>query len=353
VVIAAYLAFTPLSKGLPLARLPLAAQLVLSVGTTLGVAALVLVAVPPTWRLHLTFRPALRFPHGVARRAAGLAVVGVIELVVYDLSTVVALVLANGRGSTGAVVLLNYGWQVFNSVNGVLALSIAISVFPVLSAREGPVFDRTCAGSTRAVLLVAWFGTAVSAAVAVPAAHVLARQPDQVSELIAAFALFAPGLVGFGVIANVSRVMLAIGRLKVAAAAVAGSWLLVIAADAVLAEIAPARLVVPALALGNTIGQSLVAIPLMIATRRIRGPEAVRGTGRAAMGGLVAAAAGTAAGVAVSLALPVSHKLMAAGVALLAASCAALAFGLVAYLLNDGDLRAVMARLRQVTRARS
>jgi putative peptidoglycan lipid II flippase len=353
VVIAAYLAFTPLSKGLPLARLPLAAELVLSVGTTLGVAALVLVAVPPTWRLHLTFRPALRFPPGVARRAAGLAVVGVIELVVYDLSTVVALVLANGRGSTGAVVLLNYGWQVFNSVNGVLALSIAISVFPVLSAREGPVFDRTCAGSTRAVLLVAWFGTAVSAAVAVPAAHVLARQPDQVSELIAAFALFAPGLVGFGVIANVSRVMLAIGRLKVAAAAVAGSWLLVIAADAVLAEIAPARLVVPALALGNTIGQSLVAIPLMIATRRIRGPEAVRGTGRAAMGGLVAAAVGTAAGVAVSLALPVSHKLTAAGVALLAASCAALAFGLVAYLLNDGDLRAVMARLRQVTRARS
>ena len=182
-----------------------------------------------------------------------------------------ALVLANGRGSTGAVVLLNYGWQVFNSVNGVLALSIAVSAFPVLSAREGLVFDRTCAGSTRAVLLVAWFGTAISAAIAVPAAHVLARQPDQVPELIAAFALFAPGLAGYGVIVNVSRVMLAIGRLKVAALAVGGSWLVVIVADVVLAEIAPARLVVPALALGSTIGQSLVAIPLMIVTRRIRG----------------------------------------------------------------------------------
>ena len=352
-VIAAYLAFTPLSKGLPLAELPLDAQLVLSVGTTLGVAALVLVAVPPTWRLHLTFRPALRFPPGVARRATGLAVVGVIELVAYDLSTVVALVLANGRGSTGAVVLLNYGWQVFNSVNGVLALSIAISAFPVLSAREGPVFDRTCAGSTRAVLLAGWFGTAISVAIAVPAAHILARQPDQVPELIAAFILFAPGLVGFGVIANISRVMLASGRLKVAAVAVGGSWLIVIAADAVLAEIAPARLVVPALALGSTIGQSVVAIPLVIATRRIRGPEAVRGTGRAALGGLVAGAAGAGAGVAVSLALPVSHKLLAAGVAILATASAALAFGLVAYLLDDGDLRAAMRRLRQVTRARS
>ena len=134
--------------------------------------------------------------------------------------------------------------------------------------------------------------------------------------------------------------MLAIGRLKVAAAAVAGSWLIVIAADVVLAQVVPARLVVPALALGNTIGQSVVAIPLMIATRRIRGPEAVRGTGRAALAGLVAAVAGAVAGVAVSLVLPTSHKLLAAGVAILAAACAALAFGLVAYLLNDGDLRA-------------
>ncbi len=353
VVIAAYLAFAPLDKGLPLARLPLAAELVLSVGTTMGVAALLLVAVWPTWRLHLTFRPTLRFPAGVARRAGGLAIVGVIEIIAYDLSTVVALVLANGRGTTGSVVLLNYAWQVFNSVNGVLALSIAISAFPVLSARDGSVFDRTCAGSTRAVLLVSWLGTAITAAIAVPAAHVLARQPDQVPELIAGFALLAPGLAGFGVIANLSRAMLAIGRLKVAAAAVAGSWLVVIAADAVLAVVAPAHLVVAALALGSTIGQTVVAIPLVIATRRIRGPEAVRGTARAALAGLAAGAVGAAAGVAVSLALPVSHKPLAAGVALVAAVVAALAFGLIAYLLDDGDLRAVVARLRRVTRVRS
>ena len=88
--------------------------------------------------------------------------------------------------------MFNYASQVFNSVSAVLALSIVISAFPVLSARDGPVFDRTCAGSTRAVLLMSWLGTAVIAAIAVPAAHVLARQPDQVPELVAAFALFAP-----------------------------------------------------------------------------------------------------------------------------------------------------------------
>ena len=48
----------------------------------------------------------------------------------------------------------------------------------------------------RAVLLVSWLGAALTAAVAVPASHVLARQPDQVPDLIAALALFAPGLVG-------------------------------------------------------------------------------------------------------------------------------------------------------------
>jgi hypothetical protein len=40
-------------------------------------------------------------------------------------------------------------------------------------------------------------------------------------------------------------------------------------------------------------------------------------------------------------------------VAALAAAVAALVFGLVTYLLNDGDLRAALAWLRQVTGKRS
>jgi putative peptidoglycan lipid II flippase len=350
VVITSYLVFVPMDKGLPLARMPLSAELVLSVGATLGIAALVVVSLVPAWRLHLRLRPALRFPPGVARRAGGLAVVGVLELIAVDLSSVVTIALANGRGATGAIVLFNYAWQAFSAVSAVLAMSIIISAFPVLSARDGQVFDRTCAGSTRAVLLMSWLGTAVIAAIAVPAAHVLARQPDQVPQLVAGFAMFAPGLAGIGVVANLSRVMFAIGRLKVAAAALAGSWLLVIAADVVLAELAPARLVVAALALGCTIGQSLVAIPLVLATRRIRGAAAVQGIGHATLSGLAAGAAGAAAGVVVTLALPASDKVLAAGVAVLAASCAVVVFGLLAYLLDHGDVRQAVARLRQLAR---
>ena len=350
VLIAAYLSFVPLAKGLPLASLPVAAELVLSVGTTLGVAALVLTGAVPTWRLHLRLRPAARFPPGVARRASGLAAVGVVELIAIDLASLVAIALANGRGATGAIVIFNYASQVFGTVSAVLALSIVTSAFPVLSARDGPAFARTCAVSTRAVLLMSWLGAAVIAAVAVPAARVLAKQPDQVPELVGAFALFAPGIAGTAVIANLARAMLAIGRLKVAAAAVAGSWLLVVVADVVLVGLAPARLVVAALALGNT-GQTVVAIPLVAATRRICGRAAVEGTGHAMLAGLAAGTVGAAVGVAVSLADTGGGKLLSAGIAVAAAACATVAFGVIAFLLDRGDLRTVVGRLRRLRRA--
>ncbi len=353
VLIACYLAFVPLNKGRSLAQLPLSAELVLSVGTTLGIGALVVVAIRPTWRLCLQLRPALRFPPGVARRAGGLALVGVIELVAVDIASVVSIELANGYGKTGAIVIYNYGTQVLNSVAAILAVSIVVSAFPVLSAREGPEFDLTSAGSTRGVMLMSWLGTAVIAAIAVPAAHVLAKQPDQVPQLIEAFVLFAPGIAGVAVIANLSRVMFVIGRLKVAAAAVAGSWLVVIVACLVLVPLVPARLVVAALALGTTIGQTVVAIPLLFATRKICGPAAVQGAWHAALAGLAACAAGSAVGVAISLAVPLHHKLVAVALAVPAAGGAIIAFGVVAYILDDGDLKTVLARLRRAIRPRS
>jgi putative peptidoglycan lipid II flippase len=352
VLIASYLAFAPLGRGLPLSRLSSSAQLVLSVGATLAVAAMVLVGLVPTWRLRLRLRPAFRFPPGVARRAGGLVAVGLIEVVFQQVSAVAVIALANGRGDTGALVMFNYASQVFNSLNAVLALSIVLSAFPVLSARDGSVFDRTCAGSTRAVALAACLGMAVIGAVAVPAAHVLARQPGQVPQLIAGFAFFAPGLVGMGVLANLTRALLAIGRLKVACVAVAGSSLLAALAQVVLAEVVPPHLVVAALALGNTIGMTGGAIPLVIITRRIRGKASVQGIGRAVLAGLGAATAAAVVGVAISVALPASHKLMDGVVGALAAGCAVVVFCAVAFVLDDGDLRVILARVRQAARFR-
>ena len=338
VLIGSYLIFIPLDKGSPLASTPLSAELTLSVGATLGVAVLVLVAVLPTWRLRLRLRPALRLPPGVGRRAGGLAAVGAGELVAIDVASVVVIWLANKRGDTGALVIYNYASLAYNAVFAVLAMSIVTSAFPVLSARDGEVFDRTCAETTRAVMLAAWLGAAVLAAVAIPAAHVLARQPDQVAELTAGFALFAPGVAGIAVVAQLSRVMFALGRLKVATFALDGSWLLVIAADLILGSLAQPKQVVAALALGTTIGQTIVAIPLVIVTRAIRGPVAVHGLGRATLTGLTAAVAGAAVGVGISVALPLTGRAAAGGVALLAAGGAVLTFALAGYLMGSRQL---------------
>ena len=140
-------------------------------------------------------------------------------------------------------------------------------------------------------------------------------------------------------ITNLSRVMFVIGRLKVATAALAGSWLLVILADVVLAELVPSQLVVPALALGTTIGQTVVAIPLVIVTR---GSAAGRRAGCQSRraGRLAAGVVGRRLGwlsawrSAASQAGGVRARVPAAG-------CAIVGFGVVAYLLDDGDLRAV------------
>jgi len=348
VLITAFLVFAPIGQGVSLSRLPLSAELILAVGTTLGVAALAVVAMVPAWRLRLRLRPTLRFPPGIARRAGGLVIVGLVEMVVQEVSSIAVIALANGRGATGALVMLGYASQVFWSVNAVLAMSIVLSAFPVLSARDGSEFDRTCAGSTRAVVLTSGLGMAVIGALTVPAAHVLATDPGQVTQLIWGFAFFAPGLIGVSVIANLTRALLALGRFKVAGIALAGHGSLALVAQVVLAELAPAHLVVAALALGNTIGSIGVAIPLVIATRRMRGKAAIQGIGRATLAGVAAGVAAAAVGVSVSLALPVSHKLLYIFVGAIAAGSAVIVFAAVAYFLDDGDVRMSLAQLRRV-----
>jgi putative peptidoglycan lipid II flippase len=75
VVMAVYLLFVSFAAGhrRQVAGLPVSAELILSVGTTLGVAALALTALVPAIALRLRLRPTLRFPAGVARQARGLA----------------------------------------------------------------------------------------------------------------------------------------------------------------------------------------------------------------------------------------------------------------------------------------
>jgi len=352
VTIVSFLVFASLDRGADLVHTPLAAMLVLTIGTTMNIGTLVLVALPPTWRLRLKLRPTLKFPPGVLKRAGGLALVGLLEFVAGDIYSVVTIALANGRGDTGALVLFNYETLVFSSVCSVLPLAIVTSAFPVLSASDGDQFDRTSAGSTRAVMLLSWLGTGLIAAVAIPAARVLAKQPDQVTQLAQTFLICAPGVAGFALITNMSRVMFALGKLKTAGIGLVAGPLLQMVLSIPLVELATPRLVVPALALAGTLGQLAVAVPMVIAVRRARGPAAVAGLSQATLAGIAAAAAAAAAGLAVTLVVPPGEgKIFDASSGALSAAVAIVVFGAVAYALDRGDLRSVVSRVHRTAKA--
>ena len=351
VVITAYVIFVPLDHGqhtTQLAGLPAPAELTLSVGTTLGVAALVVTALVPTWRLRLRLRPSFRFPGGVARRARALAAVGIVALIAQDASVLVANRLANGHGGHAAVALYSYGLQAFTSAFAVLAIPIAISAFPALAARQGAEFDDTAASSTRTTVLASWLGAALLAGAAIPAARALpALSQAQVHQFALALAAFAPGLVGYGLAACLFRVLLADGRNRIAAAAMSAGWLLVIAVELAVAPHVPHDSVVPVLGLANTVGMTASGIALLLTVRRIRGSAALVGTARASGAGLAAALAGAAAGTAISVLIPVSGHFLNACLAVLACAGVLAAFVIVAYGLDGGDLRTVVARVRR------
>lgn len=353
VTITSYLIFASLDHNAPLASTPLTAMLVLSIGTTLNIGMLVLVCLPSTWRLHLRWRLTLRFPSGVLRRASGLALVGLLEFLAADIYSVVTIDLANGHGNTGALVLVNYGNLVFTAICSVLPLAIVTSAFPVLSATDGDAFDRTSAGSNRAVVLMALLSTAIMIAVALPAAHVLTQKPDQVAPLAQSFLLFAPGVAGFAVVTNLSRVLFALGKLKVAGVGLVAQQLLPAVLSFPMVLLAPPRLAVGALALASSVGQIVVAVPMVIATRRLRGSASVAGLGHTTSAGIAAAAAAAAAGLAVAVVMPAGGAVLETGVGAVSTLLAIVVFGVVAYALDKRDVRSAVGRLQRFARNRT
>lgn len=354
VVIGAYFWFGVTGNGYQdmLRPVPTLAWVVLAVGTTAGVAALVATPLIPAARLRLRLRPVLRFPAGVGARVRSLAVAGVATLIAQDASVAVVIVLANSRGGSGALVLYSFAWAVFFVPYAVLAVPIATSAFPELSARDER-FDATSATSTRAVIVASWLGVAAMAGSCVPLARVFQSHVGQSADarqLAIALAAFAPGLVGYGLTANLSRVLYAYGRSRAAALAVSGGWLAVLALDLLIVPFAGRSSVVPWLGAGTTIGLTGAGVALLILVRRACGPDALRGGARAAVAGLAGAVAGTGAGLAVALGFPVAGFLPNVASTLLASAAVLVAFFAVVALADGGDLRAVLRRIKPGTK---
>jgi putative peptidoglycan lipid II flippase len=349
VVIGAYAAFGAIGGayvfGNRLHELPPTSEYLLSGGTTLGVLALVATAVFPARRLGLRLRPMLRFPPGVGVRVRRLAVAGVVTLVAQDASAAVVIVLSNRYGSTGALVIYGFAWAVFMVPFAVLAVPIATSAFPALSAGGG--FDETAAISTRAVIVASWLGAAVLIGARWPLARVFESHDAQGASVLAlALAAFAPGLVGYGISANLSRVLYARGRNRATALAIGGGWLLVIAADLVIVPLVAPRHVVPALGLGMSFGLSVSGLALLILVWRDRGALALHGVSRAFLAGLAGAAAGAAVGSVLAGALSSPGFFVNVGMSIVVTLVVIAVFAAVAGGIDVSDLRAAVARLR-------
>jgi putative peptidoglycan lipid II flippase len=361
VVIGAYAAFGVVGGGYVnrLGELPPTAEYLLSGGTTLGVAALAATVVVPAWRLGLGARPALRFPAGIGTRVRRLALAGVATLVAQDASVAVVIVLANRYGTSGSLVIYGFAWAVFMVPYAVLTVPIATSAFPELShhARSGAApaaFNATAAASTRAAIVASFLGAALIIGAREPIARVFEpRSASAAAVLALALGAFTPGLIGYGLSANLSRVLYALHRNRATALAVAGGWLLVIAADAAVVPFVPAARVVPVLGLGTAFGLTVSGVALLALVHRERGPAALRGVLRALLAGLAGCGAGAAVGWGVAAAVSAAVPALPAGELLLNVALSVLVmvvvtavFAAVVLSLDGGDLRAALSRLR-------
>ena len=307
VVAVAYLLYR-LSAGVPdsIEDLDRDSELILSLGTTAGVVVLALVLVLPLRGTGLRLRPSLRFPAGVAPRVRRLAAAGIATLAAQQIAVVVAIRLANDGAPPGTQVLYLLAMTVFLLPWAAVAVPLATSAFPRLSASwEGGdenSYRRTLAPTTAAVLFGCLLGSAAMVAVAEPGARIFVQGTGitdsdlAIGRLADAIVAFAPGLVGYGLVALLTRALYARGLWKEPTLAVVGGWLVTVAADFGLAAALPDDSRGMALAAGHSIGVAVAGLALIVLTLRHAGSESLRGLGRvgaaAFIASLVAAAAG-------------------------------------------------------------
>ncbi|GLU49392.1 murein biosynthesis integral membrane protein MurJ [Nocardiopsis ansamitocini] len=348
VVICAYLAFVPVSgSGADdIAVLPVAAELTLSLGTTLGVVALFVTALLPAARLRLRLRPTLRFPPGIARRVRSLAVAALLPLVAMQLTLLVSMWLANNGGGQGAGVLYSYAWALFTLPYGVVAVPIATSAFTTLSVhhgeKDGAAYDRVLSMSTRAVLATTAAVAAALAAAAGPLAAVFAT--DSTGPLAAALPAYAPGVVAFGMIALLSKALYAAHRGRSAAAAQIVGWLTVMAVSVAGVALAPSDRAVAALGTAMSAGLTVGALLLGAAVLRARGTSAFAGLPRALVASALGAGLGYAGGAALAGVLPTAQTPVAIGSALVSGTVAIVVAGAVVAAIDAKALRAALTR---------
>lgn len=239
VVICTYALFGWLSaQTAELSQISGSALQVLAWGTTLGVVALSLPMLIPVRGLGLRLRPRLRMPKPQARRAISLGAAGISTLVAQEISVLVIMVVARQWGGSGTLPIYQYAQAVYLLPYAILAVPISTALFPRLNKslqlgdQEG--FIRATRSSTVLVGLVGVLGMGLILVEAYPAQAVFQKLnpvPGMASGLLA----MAPGIFGFGLIYQLTRVLYALGRGRIIAFWTSVAWLIVSAGSLLLA----------------------------------------------------------------------------------------------------------------------
>ena len=308
VVMGAYLMFRQLADSAQADPAALSSSAVawLGWGTTAGVAAMSLPLLVPVHRSGVRLRPTWHFPAGVARRAARLAMAGVGALLAQQVAVVAVVRLSNGTGGPGTISTFMYAQAVYVLPYAVLAVPLATVAFPRLAEHaatgDGERYRRLVSLSTRSVIAVCAVGTAVLLAAAPSvAAAFTAIDVGDIRGMAAALGWLAPGLIGYGLLLQSSRVLYALERGRSAVAAAAVGWLAVTLASilAVRALSGPAPDppgTLLGLAIGNTLGMTLGGAAMLIAVRRATGSGGSAGLARNLVAAVAAGGLGAIAG---------------------------------------------------------
>jgi putative peptidoglycan lipid II flippase len=384
VVMATYLLFAALAQGRvnDLAGLPGQASIVLAVGTTLGVAALSLPLLIPVHRAGIRLRPTWSFPVGVARRAGALAGAGLLALVAQQAAVLVTLWVSQHRGGTGTLNVYIYVQAIYLLPYAVLAVPFAMSALPALATgldqavlatdsdravlATGPDLtslsraQSTLASSARAIIVVTSAGAAVLFAIAPPTGaffsaldagrHSPAGQAA-LGALPDALSAFAPGLVGFGMAALLTRALYVQGRPAVAGGLVALGWSIAAVAPLLLLQgDAGPRSTLLALGLASSFGMTLAAVGLFFAVRRTWGATVFRGFGRTAAVALAAGVLSAILGRALAAVLDPDGLVEGAVVSVLVAAVVVMLCAVVIWIGDRSSARLALAKLTRRAR---
>ncbi|MBQ1069927.1 murein biosynthesis integral membrane protein MurJ, partial [Micromonospora sp. D75] len=347
-VIGVYLAFTATEGRLAtIGEAGRGGELLLSAGTTLGVVVLSLSLLIPLRRLKLRIRPGYRFPADARARVGGLAVAGVVTVAAQQIALVVALNQVT-YGRTADVGVYNLAQTVYFLPWAVLAVPLAVAAYPTLVAARATGDERayrdTLAPAVRGVVLFSLLGAAALVGTAIPVGHFFFADPLDARTAAAGIAGFAPGLLGYGLFAVLTRALYARGETRAATVATALGWLSVPAFALLFAQALPLADRVLAVTLATSAGMVLLGALLIVAVRRAAGGEALAGIGRAGAAGLLAAVVAGAGGAAVAAGLaglgdgtPTTPQALAQG--MLSGVVVGVLFLAVAWLTDARDLR--------------